>query len=353
LSQNTCFQRKGRRDDHETHCVCPQLVGIATIDTKGFEMTRTTPPRPVDIAAVFPELAPLARTTTRLHPRQGKPTPQDSSVGGPLLWPIDEPWPYCDGRQHASGYTSLTTLADVRLLREMLAIAWDHPGPPGAILSDEERTLVRALQKGRHSQTDEPIAMIPVAQLYARDIPDLHPPEGCDLLQVLWCPFDHFDPMPKAKLVWRSSSSVTTVLSEPPQPIVVQSEYYIPEPCVIHPEQVIEYPAPLELDEVLRERIEAWSEREKAGAEAESAYDEAESAYYQNELSVAPGWKVGGWAPWSFRDPYPMICTVCGAEMKPLLTISSDEWDLGSGSWIPIEDQALDANPTPVNVIFR
>lgn len=40
---------------------------------------RTTPPRPVDVTALFPPLAPPARTTTRLHPRPGSPTVRDSS----------------------------------------------------------------------------------------------------------------------------------------------------------------------------------------------------------------------------------------------------------------------------------
>ncbi|MEU7403556.1 hypothetical protein [Streptomyces sp. NPDC044948] len=31
----------------------------------------TTPPRPFDITALFPRLAPLARTATRLHPTTG------------------------------------------------------------------------------------------------------------------------------------------------------------------------------------------------------------------------------------------------------------------------------------------
>ncbi|GFE27566.1 hypothetical protein Sliba_80190 [Streptomyces nigrescens] len=56
----------------------------------------TIPPRPFDITALFPQLAPLARTATRLHPRPGSPTVHDSSVCGPLLWPADEPWPHCD-----------------------------------------------------------------------------------------------------------------------------------------------------------------------------------------------------------------------------------------------------------------
>ncbi|QBD77542.1 hypothetical protein EPA93_16705 [Ktedonosporobacter rubrisoli] len=43
-------------------------------------------------------------------------------------------------------------------------------------------------------------------------------------------------------------------------------------------------------------------------------------------------------APLSFRDVWPVICTTCGADMEPLLTISSGE---GSDSWIPLEDQAI------------
>ncbi len=195
--------------------------------------------------------------------------------------------------------------------------------------------------------------MIPVAQLYARDIPDLHPPHGCDLLQVLWCPFDHPEEvLPKSKLVWRSSSTVTTLLTEPPQPVAVQDEYYVPEPCILHPEQVIEYPAPLELDEELHERLSDWGRHTKIWLDkvwdghewVERENPELASAYYQYELSVDPGWKVRGWALWSFRDPYPMICDTWGAEMKPLLTIASGEWDGGSGRWIPIEDQAIAAN---------
>jgi hypothetical protein len=306
-------------------------------------MTCTTPSRPVNIAEVFPELAPLARP--------GKPTPQDSSVGGPLLWPSDDPWPSCEG-PHDPGFAPLTTLADVRLLRDMLTTAWNHPGQPGAILTSEERALVQDLQRGRHSWTGEPIAMLPVAQLYVRDIPDLHPPEGKDLLQVLWCPFDHPEEyMPRVELVWRSSSTATDLLTQPPQPIVVQSDDYVPEPCVVHPEQVVEYPALLELDEELRDRIEEWCEHTQVCVE--KVWDghkwvereEPDSSYYQSELSVAPGWKVGGWAHWGLRDPWPIICTTCGTRMEPLLNI--DSGDLYSNSWMSIEDRALVANPTP------
>ncbi|MFC8718960.1 hypothetical protein ACFUEL_16260, partial [Kitasatospora sp. NPDC057198] len=66
-------------------------------------MPRTTPPRPVDIASLFPELAPLARRAVRLHPRAGAPSVRESSVGGPLLWPAGEEWPSCAGPHEHGG----------------------------------------------------------------------------------------------------------------------------------------------------------------------------------------------------------------------------------------------------------
>jgi hypothetical protein len=326
-------------------------------------MTRTTPPRPVDIAAEFPELAKLSRIATRLHPRQGTPSPQDSSIGGPLLWPIDETWPYCEGPHYPFAFP-LITLANVRRLRAPLAAAYEPllrgrfaaayvlPEQPDQFgpYTVEEQIMIGNIRYGLSRTakeqavidgwTYEPIAMIPVAQLYARDIPNLHPPEGCDLLQVLWCPFDHPEEvMPKAKLIWRSSSTVSAVLSSPPQPVAVQLDDYVPKPCVIHPERVIEYPALL--DEGLRQRVKEWEERERSKA-GRANY------HYFSDLSVAPGWKVGGWAPLSFRDILSVSCTTCGIEMEPLLTIATSEWDGSTGSWIPSEDQALAADSSKV-----
>ncbi|MFD3466202.1 hypothetical protein ACFWWM_07520, partial [Streptomyces sp. NPDC058682] len=45
-------------------------------------VTFTTPRRPVEVTALFPQLAPLARPAVRLHPRAGSPSAHDSSVGG-------------------------------------------------------------------------------------------------------------------------------------------------------------------------------------------------------------------------------------------------------------------------------
>lgn len=176
--------------------------------------------------------------------------------------------------------------------------------------------------------------MLAVAQLYAADIPDLPRPDGTDLLQVLWCPFDHPDDyLPRTALRWRAAADVTDPLGTAPQPAVIGNDDYLPAPCVLHPETVTEYPAPHELPEELRDRILAWEEQH--------------GLVYQYELGVAPGWKVGGYGPWSFSDPFPMRCDECQAPARPLLTIDSGEWDGGTGSWRPVEDTDLDAPPYP------
>ncbi|MEV4559771.1 hypothetical protein AB0K51_22625 [Kitasatospora sp. NPDC049285] len=307
-------------------------------------MARTTPPRPVDIAAVFPELAPLARQAVRLHPRPGEPTVHDSSVGGPLLWPADEEWPVCT--QEHEHHELPVSLDDVRKSRALLEAAWRRPrGPRENLLDPEQEAYLDRLEAG-HPANDGPNALLPVAQLYLRDVPGLVGPEGAGVLQVLWCPLGHDHGLPAAHLVWRGSANVEEVLTDPPQPADVEHYgNYVPEPCLLHPEVVTEYPAPHELPEELAERLHDWG----LGVWAAQDPDEERSpggAYYQYEHSVAPGWKIGGWGPWSFSDPRPMNCEVCQAEYRPLLTVSSGEWDGGSRSWIPLEDREDPPGPT-------
>ncbi|MER5756547.1 hypothetical protein [Streptomyces sp. NPDC002088] len=314
-------------------------------------MTRTTPPRPADVTAVFPSLARLARTATRLHPRPGSPSRHDSSIGGPLLWPASRPWPHCNGPHEPDAFPA-TSPADERLLRQILTAARDRPRSD-TLLTPQEQAAVERITAGR-PWPEGPVSMLPVAQLYARDVPALRPPGSADLLQVLWCPFDHPpENMPGTTLFWRSAALVTDILTAPPEPTALQYPGYLLEPCLIDPEQVTEYPAPLELRQDLRSQVQEWSARQKAGAEPGSVYDQAKDAFYQYELSVAPGWKVGGWAPWSFTDPRPQYCSACGTPMEPLLTIASTEWSDSEPSWIPYEDQAAasahTAHPDPAN----
>ena len=155
------------------------------------------------MTAELPELAPYARTTTRLHPRRGEPGVFHSSIGGRPLWPADEPWPIRPS---------------------------SHFGP-----YDEEH-----------------VPAVLLLQLYRRDVAQLPFPEGTDLLQVLWYPIPHEtfgEWHPEAMLFWRDSTGVTEVLTEIP---VVNSDYpeyapfpeYVPTPCLLHPEPgVVEYPS--------------------------------------------------------------------------------------------------------------
>ncbi|MEU6800909.1 hypothetical protein [Streptomyces neyagawaensis] len=310
-------------------------------------LVRTTPPRPVDVTAVFPELAPLARPAIRLHPRPGSPSVEESSVGGPLLWPVDEPWPHCEASHlhYDSGFRQ--SPADVRLMRRRAA-RWhgDHNGPwmtpeEQAVKEQNAAALAERLGTGA-PPADCPVPMLPVAQLYLRDIPLLRPPGKADLLQVLWCPYDH-EPYckPSTALFWRSAAEVVDILAAPPEPYEVNDDGYLPEPCLLAPEAIIEYPNSLDLSPQMRLMVEDWSRWQAAGVGVDSSYADSPRDFYDPVLADAPGWKVGGWPPWGRTDPHPLFCTVCDARMVPLLTIASFEWDGGEGlSWAPGEDQA-------------
>jgi hypothetical protein len=183
--------------------------------------------------------------------------------------------------------------------------------------------------------------MLPVAQLHVRDVPGLPAPAGTDLLQVLWCPLDHPPQtyMPRTALFWRSCASVTDILTAPPGPPEVQSDHYVPEPCLLAPEQITEYPSPLELSEELRGPLGNWSTWQAANAGVDSSYESCPEEFYRDNLSVAPGWKAGGWTSWGLTDPISQFCPACDTKMDPLLTIATFEWDDSTRGWIPDEDQ--------------
>ncbi|MBO8199398.1 hypothetical protein JW613_13970 [Streptomyces smyrnaeus] len=309
---------------------------------------RTTPPRPVEVSEVFPELASWARPAIRLHPRPGSPSVRESSVGGPLLWPAEEPWPHCESSHlhRDSGFRQSPVI--VRLERRMQA-RW-HPDSGDVGLTPEEAALkersaarlAERLDAGPPWPADCPVPMLPVAQLYLRDIPLLRPPGQADLLQILWCPYDHEpDYKPSTALFWRSATAVVDILAAPPEPYEVNYRGYVPEPCVLAPEAITEYPVSLDLSPEIRLMVEDRSRWQAAGVEVDSAYGDCPRDFYDCELADAPGWKVGGWPPWGRTDPYRRHCAVCDVQMVPLLTIASFEWDGGEGrSWAPCEDQA-------------
>ncbi|MBA8957435.1 DUF1963 domain-containing protein [Actinomadura namibiensis] len=240
----------------------------------------TTPSKPVDIAAVFPELAAYARTTVRLHPRPGAVGVHDSSVGGPLLWPADEPWPVCEGFRMDSG----------------------HEGQPW------------------HR---EPVALVAAAQLYQRDVPELPFFPDADVLQLLWCPIPHATFYPEVSVRWRLAEEVDHPLSDIPAPSPGSQEDFLLRPCTVSPERVVEYPHPEDLPEQLRERLYAWGRTGRWS--------------YFYHLSVAPGTKVGGWIRFA-QDPLWQRCYQ-GHLTDHLLTIATSESEGGSHqTWDPVEE---------------
>ncbi|MFI8865701.1 hypothetical protein OG810_23700 [Streptomyces sp. NBC_01693] len=330
-------------------------------------MTRTTPPRPLDVEAAFPALAAHRRTATRLHPRHGSPGVQESSVAGPLLWPADEPWPVCTA-VHPKGTGHL--LSDVRLSRRILEDS------RGRERTEKERRLLEGMSEGDHVpelQDDAPLPMLAVAQLYAHEIPDLVGPEDHDLLQVFWCPFEVHGPDRTIDVVlkWRRSTDVGAVLMPQPEPPVVGRRECVPAMCVVHPERVVEHEYLGLLEEELQEEIDEWEEARLAEDDADAyssappasyaTYEEYEEAMaaagaaeseeinYMSDLSIAPGWKVGGFASWHLTDPAPVDCEVCGSAMPPLLTVDMWECDGASRSWLPVEDRDASDDPRVID----
>lgn len=301
----------------------------------------TTPYRPLDITVPFPELAAYARTATLLHPRRGAPAAADSSVGGPLLWPADEAWPVC-GQAH--GRVRGVRPERARRYERMVEAAYARPRPAGVEglpYTDAERAerneMVDAgYQPDRHDGS--PLPLLALAQFYARDVPDLAPfaPPGTDLLQVLWCPFARHDDAtdgdygPSTRLVWRRAAEVTERLSTQPEPGIVEWKRYLPDACVLFPEQVVDLPFADYLPRELVARIDAWEDafQERAGKAAPT---------YQYDLSIAPGWKIGGWDSWHRTDLVRVFCGVCGTEMRLLLTIDSGG---GGRSWVSYDEAA-------------
>ncbi|MER5931271.1 DUF1963 domain-containing protein [Streptomyces sp. NPDC002054] len=241
-------------------------------------MARHTPPPPVDVEELFPELIPYRRETVRLHPRTGTPSCRESSVGGPLLWPAEEPWPVCE-----------------------------EDGQP----------------------------LVPVAQLFRADLPDtagVAYPEGCDLLQVLWCALLHKDThWPESPHVrWRDSAAVGAVLPTPVPPAGALSGN-VPQPCAVHPETVAEYAA-WNLPQELFDRLDARF----------LALEEATGVSYEYHLAEAPGIKAGGWPGWC-QDPRWPDCRGCRRPMAHLMTVAAWEFDAESWrTWLPREDRGED-----------
>jgi hypothetical protein len=295
------------------------------------------------VTALFPGIAGYAATATRLHPRPGVPDPYGSHVGGPLRWPAGEPWPVCAANHLVP--VEIPVPAAVRDRLKVTSLTRDWPRYQAAIaeLASEipgfggvDRRRGTALGHAT-LPAREPSPLVPVAQLHAADVPDLGAPTGTDLLQVLWCPNDHDTGAeawtPTVTVCWRRAADVPEVLASPPAPVVTSQGRYVPRPCVLRPERVVEYPWWQELPPELGQRVRAW--------------DGGHDGLYHRQLATAPGWKVGGWPPWPTTDPVPRYCPRCAAPMRHLLQIDSGEWG-DTRRWRPVDDAEAVAEPTGV-----
>jgi hypothetical protein len=222
-----------------------------------------------------------------LHPRYGDEPPADASkLGGTFLWPAEEPWPICS----AHG-----------------------------------------------------IPLVTVLQLRGADFPEMPFPPGADLFQVLWCPREHDDipacrekPCPMfwadPRFYWRSRQEITRPRSDNPPPQEAYYEY-VPLPCRLLPERVIEYPSVYDLPENLMQRISEWEDQNLGP-------DGMHTCEYEGELSVAYGTKIGGYLSW-IQYPWIPACQ-CGSAMEHLLTIATVEWNgLIDRRWTPAEEQEM------------
>ncbi|MCY2965056.1 MAG: hypothetical protein NT069_15715 [Planctomycetota bacterium] len=126
----------------------------------------------------------------------------------------------------------------------------------------------------------------------------------------------------------------------------------MPDPCLLYPERIVEYPDPFETIPVpLYELL--WDSHVVAIAleysrqlvtKPWSPLDDA-SSLYQCALSTADGTKVGGYPDW-VQDPWYPKCA-CGATMDHLVSFSSQEFDGATWfRWLPIEERdVLHAEP--------
>uniref|UniRef100_A0AAU2JIQ8 DUF1963 domain-containing protein n=1 Tax=Streptomyces sp. NBC_00049 TaxID=2903617 RepID=A0AAU2JIQ8_9ACTN len=291
-------------------------------------MTDVKPTAEALIAAI-PALSPYARTATLLRPAAGVPSVHGSHVGGPLLWPVDEEWPVCEGPHLVSVAEKLSD-ADretwQQIDRDMRARRAGKPHSAYEVTA-EEAAIQSLIMDGagcldmvawaRIRQvpvTAVPgIPMVGVLQLRAQDVPGADWPEGSDVLQVLWCPREHAE-QPGQSFYWgpavalrhRSAATVTAVLEAPAPVDAVDS--YLPQPCVLDPVEVTDLPHTEELPEALAEEAEEWAERH--------------DTEYHRDIACRDGWKAGGWPSWHLTDLTPVDCS-CGATARVFLTMDS------------------------------
>ncbi|MEK8170437.1 hypothetical protein NKH77_14935 [Streptomyces sp. M19] len=171
--------------------------------------------------------------------------------------------------------------------------------------------------------------LVPVLQLYAADVPDLPYPPGCDLLQVLWCPYEH-QPYyaPRPELRWRDAADVAgrPLLAEPPRPLGRRTT------CC--PRRACSTPSGW------------WSTRSGTSRRSWTRCSGSGSTGWRRRAAGRTGtscrWPRGqgrGYPNWTQEPDWP-DCEACGLRMEHLLTVDSAEFDgVSASTWLPVEDR--------------
>lgn len=236
-----------------------------------------------------------------------------------MLWPKSEPWPVCHEphQPESEGYA----LEDIRSARAVGTWPPIRPWPDAAAPGE-----------------DGPVPFAVLAQFFRRDVPALAPgPDGADLVQLFRCPFTHGPYLERRyHLRWRRSAETERAgrfLATAPEVPLVRWEHELAEPCVLHPEEVDTYPWAEDdvLPAPLIARIDAWDD-------AQASEHGRDALGYQSDLSIPPGWRVGGFPSWASTGPMTIDCESCAAPMRLLMT-AGDELDADSHSWMPLEDR--------------
>lgn len=168
--------------------------------------------------------------------------------------------------------------------------------------------------------------LINLIQILGQDVP------GWDkkaILQIFWCPCDHeltYCPYIYARFLCEPVDGM--IMNETN---INHNTEYFPDECCISVEGVQEFPCSFELNEEIMSKISSVHEWKKRGFELYGdGYTDYASYFYDNYLSTAPGWKLGGWSHWIQRS-VTFECDNCHVIMYNLITLGgsmSDSADL-------------------------
>lgn len=242
-----------------------------------------------EIFELIPSLRERAKKSIRVLPQQGEePDVNATKLGGKFLWSKDEPWIYCD-------------VPEVALLEDYKR---NNGSNESVDAFGQDLSNIWDVSHPKHND-----AFIPILQLRSEDVPVIRFPDGKNILQLLWCPREHYEIYsPLCRVFWQNENKIVSQLEKMPEPSYPEEYELTPEPSVVLLEEVSEFP-------------HFWA----LSSEERNLLNDEQKDFYWKHLSTHKGIKVGGHPDW-IQDPEIPVCS-CGREMEHLLTIGSDVFE--------------------------